>query len=312
MDARHRQGRRAAAGTAILAGLLGLAVLIVSLDDIQRALRGTYEVVGVFEEGHRLKPGTEVWVAGRPVGRVTEVALLRPRNDGILIAARLEIASEMREQVRRDSRLRFRAPRLLAEPVVDIQPGTAAAPPLQPGDTLRAAPPPRFEPLLRSMHAFRHALDSLVADGRMLEERIDARAPAFDRLAGELAAAVTALDALTGRIERGPLAAFAEDTTWRASLARIETAVARIDDAFRERAAAPDSATLDPALRRLGQRADLLRARVAALRAALEAPRGFPGRRKHDPALRDALATVRAQLDSLAAELRQRPWRLFF
>lgn len=309
----RRQGRRPTTGAALIALLIAAALLIFFLDDIARAVERTYTVVGVFPEAHEVKKGTEVRVAGVAVGRVTGLDLLPPGEDSIAhVAATLELPTRVQPQVRRDSELRLYSPHLIDPPVIDIAPGTAATPALDPGDTLYARPRPRLEPLRATVSSLGRAVDSLMASAGALETQLQARAPALRRLDAELTAAQREFAALSRQLEATPLAGFLADPAWRRSLERIQTTAAEIGRTIRARATGFGDPALARAVERLGRRADLLGERTAELRKLLEEPRGFPARWEKDPALRNALEAVHAQLDSLAEETRREPWRYFF
>ncbi|HEX7117990.1 MAG TPA: MlaD family protein [Longimicrobiales bacterium] len=309
----RRQGRRTLIGVLLILGTAAVAAFIILLDDLRRALTDTYTIVGVLPAADAVDAGTPVWIAGRPVGDVTRVELLpRETTDGERFAATLRIPTRYSRLVRRDSDLGLARPGLLGDPVVNLMPGSSAAPALAPGDTLVARVPPGLDQVRAAADTLRRALDSLAAEGRALRSRARARAPAVDATLAALRDAGDELDALTAAYRQGPLADFLADTAIHASLDRIRAA----SDEIAARADARLARLRDPALaaslRRLRARAATLRARADTLRAMLDEPRGFLGRWRNDPALRDAMTAVRAQLDSLIAEARSEPWRWVF
>jgi phospholipid/cholesterol/gamma-HCH transport system substrate-binding protein len=316
----RRQGRPSTSAYLLALALAAVAVLVFFLDDIVRSREETYEIVGLFPELEGIEKGSEVRLAGRATGRVTGVEILPPDHDSIPVyAVRVELPTAVRTLVRRDSEIRIVTRGPLSTPAVGIMPGTAAAPVLEPGDTLRARPRPRIANLLAEARATGAELDALRSQGAILGARVDAVAPNLRRLAAEVRGARVELDALARNVDEGPLAAFLADSAGLRVLNRLGEAAARIAEAARElahghsaAAASAERARISPALRRLALRADTLGARIAELRALLEQPHGSIGRWQQDRAIRDALAATRAQLDSLIAETRRRPWRFFF
>lgn len=309
MQPGRRQGRRITIGLALIAALAATAVGIFFLGDILRRRQGTYTIVGAFSDATRLSDGTPVWIAGHPVGRVIKVDL-RPTEAGEAapFVATLELPIEVRQHVRRDSEVRLRTPGRLGSPVVDVMPGTLAAPILAPGETLYAPPPAKLRDLIGKISELDRSLDTLIIVGKPLEARIDARTPELERLARSVAVARDEFQVLRAWIETGPLA----DPPWQTALARLRSTLSQIAQAADRRASMTRDVELAPALDSLSQRAERIGERVAELERALEDRRGFVGRWEADPAIRQALEGVRAQLDSLVEATRRRPWRYIF
>lgn len=300
-------------GLAIMVAMLATAILIVALNRIIEATRDTYLIVGIFYEAPRLRVGSVVRLAGYPVGEVTRIELLPPNHESIPpFAATLRIPTRFRGEIRRDSGIRLVRQRLLGEPVVELRPGTLGSLVLQPGDTLRARPPIRPATLAAMASAARASFDTLVAEGQVLRAEFQATAELRERIRVNLERAQVELMAFERQLEEGPLAEFLADSAWRLSLARIERELGAIADAARARARTVRDAEYGAALAELIRRAEEVADRIAALRALLNATSGFPWRWEADPALRQAIATTRAHLDSLIEVTRRKPWRYFF
>ncbi|MBI4409448.1 MAG: MCE family protein [Gemmatimonadetes bacterium] len=315
MRAGRRQGRRITIGALLLLGLAALGLLIFFLDDLKYALRDDYHVLALFPEAPRLRAGAEVWLAGHAVGRVVEVNMLPPAGDTTArVLAVLELPTEIRAQIRRDSRVRLTAPRLIAEPVVDVIPGSPSAPLLPPGDTLHAARKIVLAEVVASGRRAGAALDTMLASARELGHRIEERAPALRRTGAALAGVQAEFAALSVSLERGGGIAALRDSTWKASLARagerLEELEAALQDA-QERFDG-DSASLRAAFAGLQRRVARLQQQVVRLQTALRAPVGLVGRMAADSAFQKALNGARAQLDSLVLETKQNPRRFFF
>lgn len=309
-----RERRRVVAGFTIIAALLATAAAIFLLDRIRLWLRDTYTVVGVFHEIGRVDEGTTVWLAGVPVGRVADVELIPPeRSTGAGYAVLLEIPVENRELVREDSELRIVRPSFTGRPIVEILPGTLAAPVLAPGDTLYADPPIHARALLDDALALARSVDSLRAEAAAVDSLLRLRAPVLDQLATRLDAAGQELATLAHSLDHGPLGDFLNDREWRTALARIRETAGAIEVAVEARIATLRDAPLGRRLDAFAERARDLQLRVARLESILdEEPLGFATRYRQDPAIQEALAGIRAQIDSLVQETRKRPWRFFF
>jgi ABC-type transporter Mla subunit MlaD len=96
----------------------------------------------VTAEAPGLLAGTEVWVGGQKEGIVTNVSFRPatvPASERILITT--QFLSEALSSVRRDSYAQIKpGGSMIGSLVVAISMGTAAAPPLRDGDTIRARP----------------------------------------------------------------------------------------------------------------------------------------------------------------------------
>lgn len=310
----RRQGRRGVAGALIILGLAALGTLIILLDDIRDAFADGFTLVGVFPEAHALEAGTPVWIAGRPAGTVTRVEILRPGSAGQdRFAATLRIRAAYARLLRRDSELTLATRGLLSRPVVQLMPGSVASPPLAPGDTLVARRPIALRQLQARMDTVRRAIESLDADRRRLDARARAGWHTVQAAVDALGVAGDELDDLAVAFDQGSLGRLAGDRTLHASIARIRSSAEEIGRRIEARIARVHDPDLAEALARLAARADTLRARADALEAMMESePNGFLARWQADPALRDAFAAVRAQVDSLVAEARRAPWRWVF
>lgn len=312
MPAGQRQGRSVLPGVFLIALLLGVALTIVFAERIARAFGSRYEFVVTFHEAPGLEAGSEVWVAGRPVGRVVTIALVPPGHGLARIAANIELPTEVQPHVRHDGEVRLGSAGVTGDAVVMIEPGTLAAPVVEPGDTVHARAAVRPDSLLVHAIALRASLDSLFDEAGDLQERAAHHAPAMRALRDELSAARHGFDELATAYRDGPLAAFLKDPELPGALARARRDMEEVQRRAGERASAFEEAPPGEQFRALAQRSTLLTTRLAALRALIDDADGFRARWEHDPAILEALETTRAQLDSLIAETMRRPWRYVF
>lgn len=314
MAAQEGPGRNVLIGAAIIVALVASALLIISVDDILRSRRAMFELVGIFPDASGVQAGTPVWLAGSSVGEVLSVTFLRARGEAAGgVALHIELPARLADQVREDSEIRLGAPQLLGAPVVQVDPGSPTAAPIHAGDTLWAAASDSLNPLLARLPAVREQADTLL--GAIDRLRVAARGQS-ERLGvveQRLEAAALEAGRLEGLLERGPAGrALAEDGL-RAEVAGLR---ARLDTLRTELgelgALTGDSAELALARRSLGAQLGLLRQEQATLDSLLSGPYGTLGRFQADSAVLRAVVETRAALDSLFAELRAAPLRLFF
>lgn len=309
-----RQRRRVVLGALIISGLVAGAVLIFFLDDLRKSLREEYAIYAVIAGAPGLAEGSPVWVSGRAVGTVTSVGLLPAGADSLeRVVLRLELPVDAQPHVRRDSQVRLTSVNLMSERVVDITPGTAAAPALAPGDTLAQVIQPTPMQLTARAAAVRAQMDAALADLRTHAPAIRARLVQTDRALNGLAAAVEQARALQADLDANPGYALLQDPAFTTSLDNVRAHAAELPVLIsRLRDRTGPTSELRSALARLQLRADSLRVQLAVAAAALENPNGTFARMQQDSALTRAIAAARAELDSLLADVRRNPLRFVF
>jgi phospholipid/cholesterol/gamma-HCH transport system substrate-binding protein len=129
-------------GAFVLAGLLVFLAIIYLLGAQARYFERKYTLVAEFTEVGGLIEGATVRLAGVQIGRVTDVVL--PGEPGSKVRVALTIARRFMDRIRRDSEARIVTQGLLGDKLVEITIGTAAEPPLRPGDIIASREP--FDP----------------------------------------------------------------------------------------------------------------------------------------------------------------------
>lgn len=309
-----RQRRRTLHGALLLAGLVGVAALIFFLDDLVSAFDRTYTIVAVVPDAPGLAPGSPVWVGGKAVGEVTMLGFLPAGTDTLdRVWVTLKLPRHIQPQVRADSRVRLTATGLIGERVVDILPGTIAAPALTAGDTLRLRQRLTPEQVTRQAAAMRAQLDTLLGRVRELEPAARARMEEAGRAANAMTAAVAEARRLGRDLRANPGPALLDDPAFAASLRNVRRHTTELPTAFarlRDQAAGLDD--VQAALDRLQARADTLNATLDHAVALLDRGDGIAGRLQQDSALIHATHAAGAALDSLLAEVRRNPLRFVF
>lgn len=314
MELQARQGRRPLYGGLLIAGVVAVAVFIFFLEDVRDLFHRTYTIVALVPDAPGLGTGSPVWVGGREVGEVKRVGFMPVAADTLgRVWVSLSLPTRVQEQVRADSRVRLTSTSVIGERVVDILPGTLAAPILAPGDTLRIRARPTAEGVTRRAGVVRGQLDTLLVTVRELTPVAQARLGALQASFARLDGARLEVERMRADLRANPGAALLRDPEFTASLERaqrhaaeIPAAVAQLGEQFR------GTGELGPAWIRLQARADTLRTQLTAAEAMLGGTDGFVGRFQQDAALRNAIQGARAALDSLVAEARRNPLRFVF
>jgi phospholipid/cholesterol/gamma-HCH transport system substrate-binding protein len=309
-----RQRRRVLYGSLLIAGIVGVAFLIFFLDDIYSAFETNYSITALVPDAPGISPGTPVWIGGKEVGAVLRVAILPTSMDTLgRIAVTLELPEWVREQVRADSRVRLTAVSMMSEAVIDILPGSAAAPMLQPGDTLRLDARLSAVELANRAAALRTGLDTAVGALRVLAPAATERLEQTRLIVARLDDAMQEVQQIRGDLEANPGLARMREPDFQASLQRARAHAAELPamlESARQRA--DGAGEVRTALARLQLRADTLAAQLDAAAAVLQQSEGFVGRFQQDTALIRAVNNARASLDSLIAEARSNPLRFVF
>ena len=124
----------------LLIVIIAIAVVLsFFLDAMVRATTEGEQITILTSTAPHLRPGSAVWVAGRPVGRVLSVDFKSRVHDGPNVVIRAVLKRSTSPFVRADARVEVRTSDLLAPVVVAIDPGSGSAAPWDYGDTLRSS-----------------------------------------------------------------------------------------------------------------------------------------------------------------------------
>ncbi|MEE8572988.1 MAG: MCE family protein, partial [Gemmatimonadota bacterium] len=136
-------------GILILVGLVTISTAVFLLDGIRRALVEGPEIVVLAAEGRGLVPGSDVWVAGSPAGRVKSVVFADPHGPTeSRVVIRATLVRTAVPFLRADTRASISSAALLAPLVLKLDPGHPGSGPLDITDTLRVPPERSTEQML--------------------------------------------------------------------------------------------------------------------------------------------------------------------
>lgn len=317
--------REVRTGLLLLAALAALALAVFFSDAIRREVEEGPRLLVVAREAPGIAPGSSVWVAGHPSGRVTSVEFLSPRlaeRGDVLIQAVLQ--RDVVGAIRADATASVEPSALLAPEVLAIDPGSPSAPPFDFADTLRTE---ETEMRAEEVMALGDSLLVLLRDLRPLGERLRAELregggtlPALGRNPETMEAVDRRLERLSdilARLDRGEGSAgrLLADTALPVHVRRLR---ARLDSlgALLERRAftagggrGPAEAVGSPPS--LATALERLARRTAALDSLLETGAGTAGQLLHDDAIARETRLLRSRLDSLRVDLARRPLRWF-
>ncbi len=276
------------------------------------ATRRTIPVVAIVPEADGVRVGTEVWVEGVKMGRVTDVGLIQGQ-DTVLVALDLRLHRPARALVTRSSDVRASRRRFIAEPLVRVFAGSPTDPPLQANDTLRGLPRPDPAELLARAQALGPTMDTVLAAARQVRGTLARQETAARELGRQIEATTATAAALWVQMDAGPLGRFMDTGTGppahirslRGRLAALGQAADRLAGQY-----APDG-PLALEARDLAARIRSVDAALTLLEERVEGDQGFLGRVQMDPALELAIQGVQVQIDSLLAEAHSIILRMF-
>ncbi|NIQ53408.1 MAG: MCE family protein, partial [Gammaproteobacteria bacterium] len=202
MSNQTENGRRERRGYLILAVLALSALLIFNLDVIVDWTRGYVDIVAVVGETSGIRKGSSVWVGGVEAGRVRDLAFIG-QGDSSAVAVDVRLEDRALALVRHGSDVYTTKRRFIGEPIVRIEAGDPAAPPVEDGDTLRGGSRASLDELIRRGKVFPSALDSLTDTLERLQGLVEGRRPDLATLAERLAAATDEATRLSRRLEGG-------------------------------------------------------------------------------------------------------------
>lgn len=147
MAVKHVTWKGLVPGLAALGGVLAIVLAILIFGRVGALHGKTIPMYVATTEARGILKGSDVWLEGQRVGKVTSIRFHRMHPDsGAMILIGIDVLAKYREHIRDDSHAQIRAAgTLIGEPVIYVTTGSLKAPALQRGDTIRAEPQADFE-----------------------------------------------------------------------------------------------------------------------------------------------------------------------
>lgn len=306
MNPQRRDGwRDVLPGIAILLTAVPIAIGIFLLDSVRRSLAEGPSLIVLAGEGRGLVEGADVWIAGKPGGRVRSISFVNREDRPGEVALDVVLRRDAAPALLADATVTIGSAALLAPPVVKFEPGSPGQPRMIFGDTMRAMEGPDMDTFRAFADSGRTALAQMTAELERLSaelERGDGTIPLALRendmtalLSHVRTRAVILERSLEIRRSAGPLLL---DSLSLASIRRLSESASALSRTAGDRRESVDAA--GSALATLG-------ARIERLNLVLESGRGTAGRLAFDGELEAQSRRARAQLDSLRTELVANP-----
>jgi phospholipid/cholesterol/gamma-HCH transport system substrate-binding protein len=137
-------------GVLIIIALLILAIAMIRVGKAGNLFGKRFQLVSFIHSASGLRIGGPVTVAGQLAGSIKDITFLPPDVDTLHnLKLIVEVNTEVRDQVRQDSRAKVQTMGLLGDKVFDISVGTPKYRALHEGDTLVVAPSMDYEAVVR-------------------------------------------------------------------------------------------------------------------------------------------------------------------
>lgn len=301
-------------------GLVGLGVIVLIIAAVMMfaqvgGIRGKKVTLYVAaDETGGLLEGGDVYLSGKKVGKIESITFRPPSTDTterlLIEAAVLERALPL---IRKDSPVHI-GPlgTFLGTPVLGIAAGSAAAPPVEPGDTLYADPFRASEGVMaqlavvgRDIGSLRDEFGAVIEDMKTARGTFGAMAVEGPRDIGRVGADFSRFNARLSR-GGGTVALMLNDPSFGSRFGAIRANVDSIRLLLESDRGNVGKFRRD---KTLGTAIQGVRDEVAALQRALNESRGTAGRAMNDKAVQDELAALRRQLEELMADIKKNPFR---
>ena len=301
-------------------GLIACAAILVAVVAVLKfsrvgALRGdTFPLYATVGDASGVMKGSEVWLSGQKIGKVTDVHFRPPESSDTLhrLAIDMEIQSKYSSALRRDAVGQIRPGGSFIGPaVVYLTPGTTKGAPIMPGDTVRIRGAPDFGRATTQLNSAAKDVPAILDNvGSIIEQLDSTGGSAGALLHGNALAQVKTARQRAGRLIGSMNSYGVSGSGMRSSLAtRARTAMARADS-VRALVASPNTS-----LGRFRRDSTLLsnvsdiRADLSQLRAQMDSPDGTVGRFSRDSAITRQLAEAQNQMTLLFADIKKHPLR---
>lgn len=280
------------------------------------ALHGdTFTMYALVSEARGVTKGSEVWLSGQKIGKITDIRFLSPAvaDSTKRLEIEMEVLEQYRAALRRDALAQIRSGgSVVGPPVVYLTSGTTRGAPLQPGDTVRALLQSDAEGAAAQFGPAAKEFPVIIGNVKLLRAQLQTTEGTMGALmngpgAAELARARIRATQLMDRVANGggTVGLFMQGGL----TSRAGRVMARVDS-VRALLASPDASfgrfRRDSTL--LGEVEDI-RNELTLVRASLDESRGTAGRVLHDSAITSSLGQAQREMTLLFADIKTHPLR---
>lgn len=301
-------------------GLIACVVLVVAAVAILRfsrvgALHGdTFPLYATVGDASGVMKGSEVWLSGQKIGKITDITFRPPRSADTLhrVAIEMEVLSKYADAMRRDAVGQIRSGGSFIGPaVIYLTPGTTKGAPIQPGDTIRIASAPDVGRATAQLSTAARELPAIMGNVQVLRAELQStkgtmgalmNGPGMSQLGRAKVRVQQLRSSLSGRGTAGRVMSGDLGSRAKGVMARADSVKALV-------------ASRNTSLGRFRRDSTLLtevgaiRDEMSRLRAQLDSPDGTVGRFASDSAITLQLAEAQNQMALLFADIKKHPLR---
>jgi phospholipid/cholesterol/gamma-HCH transport system substrate-binding protein len=304
-------------GLVAIVVMVGISAAVLKYARIG-ALRGdTFRLYALVGEARGILKGSEVWLSGQKIGKVTNISFRPPTtaDTSSRLVVELEVMEQYRSVMHRDAEAQIKAGgSLIGAVVVSLTPGNAGSPEIRDRDTVRTRPQLDIEGSTAQFGAAAHELPAIASNVKALRAELEGtmsmvgtivhdgsveRGPLIrvGRQVSSLRSRLTGGDGTLGRIMSGGLGARSQRVLARTDSVRTLLASHRGSyGRFRR-----DSTLM--------RNVTEIRSELAAVQTLLDEPRGTAGRVLRDSAVTSAVADAHREMTLLVTDLKKHPLR---
>lgn len=305
--------------TDVRGGLIALGVIVAAAFVILTFLRvgavhgDSVRVYALTGQAAGLSKGSEVWLSGQKIGKVTRIEFLPVAADtSRRILVEMQVLSRYLPAVHHDATAQIRAGgSFIGAVVMYLTPGTTRSLQLAEGDTVAAKGSGELDQAKAQFGAVTTELPAIMKNVHALVSELNAtRGTVGAALNGPGLKALSETRLQTLRVMKRVGNNGTAGLVMRGGLtAKAGHVMARVDSV---RALLSSSRTSLGRFRRdttLAAEVDDIRRELAQVQQSLDEPRGTAGRVLHDSGITNALAGARQEMTLLLADLRKHPSR---
>ena len=311
----HFRWRDLFPGIAALVALIVGTLAVLAYARVGALHGDTFALYAAGHEARAVLSGTEVWLNGKKIGRVTDVHFGPVSADtNVRVIMVLDVLESARELVRHNAHVQVMSGgSFLGAPVVSLEGGTPSAPPVGHGDTLLATPQEdiegaqsKFGGAANSMPVLMKNVAALTAQLKAAQALVSSTMPR-STVTGAQRVMTHASEVANG-LSRG--VSGSQGASPAAVMARARQTMARVDS-VRTLLASPGQSSLGRFRRdsTLLPRIAGLRDEVSIVRARIMMSDGTLGRLATDSAVTRGLMDAERELGLLLADIKRRPLR---
>ncbi|MEP6691515.1 MAG: MlaD family protein [Gemmatimonadaceae bacterium] len=300
-------------GALILAAIAVMTVAIIRLGSQAGLFAKRYELVAFMPNASGLQVGGGVTVAGQMVGVVKKIDFLPPTLDTMKhLKITVAVNTDIKQQIRADSKAKLRTQGLLGDKIFDISPGSPKYQELVPGDTVAVTESLDYDQVIAQAsgavgdmvsltHDLRAITGGIVRGDGTLGQLLTSRS-LYDQLSGTLGTT----NALLKRMQSpdGTLGHMIDDPTLYNRMLGLTASLDSLTRQLNSKQGTFSKFVYDDSLY---NHAIHVVSQTDSLLKALTSGKGFAARMLNDQELYDRLNKTVTDLDAILADIRTNP-----